>query len=600
MWISASPYPNVNQLSLKDAPEPLSSKHDLKLSYIQSRYRECTENHEKCIGFPQLVAPAQQLPSRLLDLEGDKIKLKCDIKVGDQLEYTTLSHMWGPDPSACLRLTLGVLDNFKAKIPETLLPTKFLEAIRITKALGFRYIWIDSLCIIQDSAEDWNTEARKMSAVYGRTSCNISYVYPPSDGSTKQHLRDPRIDLPCRISPNSSPLEVNRRSSLVVQHTEPPLRRHWSANAYKGDWPLLSRAWVFQERLLCPRNIYYGSDVLYWECCEAVQDEFYGPVLLSEGSKAEFYSVFSVDDQYESHRVRKLIGQWFSLVQAYRLGSLTYETDRIMAFAGVARAIQLQTNYLYLAGIWREFAELGLLWHIEPPWHKRRSYFQEFCLRKQQMQVAAPGWSWFSVPTIPDANVAQVDAVGFRICSSLCIRSPFAIYRAQIVSFYHPNLASDPDSLIYDFEGQSITLRAPMTPCTMRWDKGVLRVLPRGRYVLGDAGWQDSREAMDYCHDDFTIIPGSEPPTGAYMVLTILCASTLQDGTEIKHDKATSRRMGVNPGWQYAGLVVVPSAEKGCWRRVGVFVFTTKPRDRIKEVEVPFNWEDDEKDIVLV
>ncbi|KFA51390.1 hypothetical protein S40293_03230 [Stachybotrys chartarum IBT 40293] len=595
-----TPGPNVNQVSLKDAPEPLSSKHDMKLFYIQSRYRECSSNHRKCSHFPRLIAPALQLPSRLLDVQGAKIKLKCGVRDGDQLEYTTLSHIWGPDPSVCPRLTQTALDDFEAEIPETSLPTKYLEAIRITKALGFQYIWIDSLCIIQDSAEDWKREAKKMSAVYGRSSCNISYVYPSSHASTKQHLRDPRISLPCRLFQSSTPLESDTTPSLVVQTTDRPLVRHWSANSFKVSWPLLSRAWVFQERLLCPRNIYYGSDILYWECSEGVEDDFYGPVILSEGSKAEFHSVFDLQDKPTSHSIKAPIEQWFSMIQSYRLNSLTFETDRIMAFAGIARAIQLQTKYIYLAGIWREFAELGLLWHIEPPWGRTTPLFQDFCARKKQMQIQAPSWSWFSVPTIPDAKSAQVDAVGFRICSILRAQAPFALYKAKIVSFNHPGLASDPESLLYDFQGLSITLRAPKIPCTMLWDEGVLRVLPRGHYMLGDAGWQDPREAMDYCHDDCESTPNSEPPAHTFMVLTIFCASAMHRGKEIEYDKEASRQLRACPTWQYAGLAIVPAAEKGCWRQVGVFKFSTKPRDGVREVETPFNWEHEEEDIILV
>jgi hypothetical protein len=385
--------------------------------------------------------------------------------------------MWGPDPNAHLRLTLGNLDDFKVELPEARLCTGFQDAIRITKALGFQYIWIDSLCIIQDSNDDWEREARKMSAVYGRSSCNISLVHPPSDGAGRLFMRDPRIELPCQISPMSPSPENG--PSLIIQQTESPLTRLWSANLYKGYWPLLSRSWVFQERLLCPRNIYYGSDILYWECCQGVEDEFYGPVVMSEGSKAEFYSVFSVDGHSESQLVRKLITQWFAVVQAYRLGSLTYETDRAMAFAGIARSVQIRTNYVYLAGVWREFAELGLLWLIELPWHRSTPHYQKFCLlQKKQGRSASPSWSWFSVPTVASVREEQVDAVGFRICSSLCVRSPFALYKARVVSHHHPNLASDPDSLLHDFHGLSITLRAPKVACKMLWDDDVLRILP--------------------------------------------------------------------------------------------------------------------------
>lgn len=148
-------------------------------------------------------------------------------------------------------LTQTAQDDFKAD-PENSLTTKYLEVIRITKALGFQHIWIDSLCIIQDSAEDWIWEAKKILAVSGRSSCNISYVYLPSYASTKRHLRDPSISLPCRLFPGSTPLEPDATPSLVVQTTDRSLVRHWSANSFKVSWPLLSRAWVFQERLLRP------------------------------------------------------------------------------------------------------------------------------------------------------------------------------------------------------------------------------------------------------------------------------------------------------------------------------------------------------------
>jgi hypothetical protein len=134
----------------------------------------------------------------------------------------------------------------------------------------------------------------------------------------------------------------------------------------------------------------------------------------------------------------------------------------------------------------------------------------------------------------------------------------------------------------------------------MLWDNDVLRVLPQDRYMLGDAGWNDPREAMDYCHDDRGLSPGEEPPVGTHMVLTFLCASILQHGEHVKYNEAASGQMGECPEWQYAGLVVVPSSEQGRWRRVGVFVFTTRPRAGITDIETPFNWEDGEEDIVLV
>lgn len=534
-----------------------------------------------------MVSPSGKMPSRLVDVNGDMVRLECN--VNPQIEYTTLSHMWGLDKT--IKLELNVLEAFKVEIPKSNLPTKYLEAIRVTKALGFRYIWIDSLCIIQDSKQDWETESVKMASVYGRTSCNISYVYPPSEDSDKNHVRDPRIRLPCRLSPPGPP----RDASLIVQSTEPPLRRQWSARSSKLSWPLLSRAWVFQERLLCPRNIYYGSDILFWECCETLEDEFWGPVVLTEGTKADFYTVFSGDSS-DGGWYDTFIGQWFTLVQGYRLNNLTKETDRGVAFAGIAQAIQNQAQLTYLAGVWREFAELGLVWHLEPLRHGSADY-AAFCRRKKEMDVEAPSWSWFSVPTMDDAKT-QVDTVYSFLCSELHTRSSLALYKARIVLFHHPrHVSSDPSILLRDFKGMSITLRAVKIWCTLKWDEDVLRVLPLGQLALGATRWTDAWEAMSYYHDDLTLEPGSELPEEACMVVTMLNAWTMQGGKEVKFEAASQR--GKNPGWQYAGLVVVPAGGQN-WKRIGAFMFTNESREETQEFQVPFDWENGQEDVILV
>ncbi|KAK0747191.1 heterokaryon incompatibility protein-domain-containing protein, partial [Schizothecium vesticola] len=166
---------------------------------IADWHRQCSESHTKCRDFPSLVAPDGQLPSRLLDVSNNKVRLECNVKdLPPGLEFTTLSHMWGPDPSLCPQLLSTTIDSYSIDIPLSDLPGKYVNAVRITRALGFRYVWIDSLCIIQDSKEDWEREAVKMAAVYGRSSCNISYTFPPAAEAEGKHLRDPRVFLPCQ------------------------------------------------------------------------------------------------------------------------------------------------------------------------------------------------------------------------------------------------------------------------------------------------------------------------------------------------------------------------------------------------------------------
>jgi hypothetical protein len=88
------------------------------------------------------------------------------------IEYLTLSHCWGKDQ--IFRLLETNIDQLRKAIPTNRLPQTFQQAIALTKRMGHRYIWIDSLCIIQDSEDDWHYESSRMGDVYKNSFCNIS------------------------------------------------------------------------------------------------------------------------------------------------------------------------------------------------------------------------------------------------------------------------------------------------------------------------------------------------------------------------------------------------------------------------------------------
>lgn len=555
-----------------------------------------------------MVAPTDQLPSRLLDLQDGKIKLICNVDSLPLLQYTTLSHVWGPDPTACPQLVLERLQEFMLEIPRAELPTKYLDAIRITLALGIRYIWIDSLCIIQNSKEDWQREALKMATVYGRTACNISYVYPPSDTNGKEHLRDPRVNLPCQLFPPQSGNDTSKETSgtLVVQDNPGFVAKFWSPNTYKSTWPLLSRAWVYQERLLCPRNVYYGPSRLMWECCESIEDEFSGPLPNTPRSKSRFYSVFAgIEGKRKGRELDETFrGQWHLLVEDYRLSTLTYEKDRVIAFAGIVRAIQSQTGFTYLAGIWKELAEFGLLWVVSPP-----NPVADFAKKGGDV---APSWSWFSVPPRPSTSTsAERDTVDFRISTTMYARSSRTVYQAHITTYHHPKASQSPDILLLDFVDLTITLRARKIPSTLEWDDDVLRVLPHGQYALSQGYLYEPKNGLKYAHDDVALLPGAALPSGACMVLTMFEAWFNAGVSEYDYndarlsgDRDENTPVVVKTQFQYAGLVVIPSGKKDsvgqdCWQRIGVFVFD----DTLvgyQRLDLPFDMDEEEEDIVLV
>ncbi|KAH8731948.1 heterokaryon incompatibility protein-domain-containing protein [Phaeosphaeriaceae sp. PMI808] len=150
-------------------------------------------------------------------------------------------------------------------IPWASIPRTFQDVMQLTLQLGFRYIWIDSLCIIQDDVEDWEIQSSLMSEIYQDAILTIAATSSTGDNEgccprkVHHHTPDIEISLPeyigtCRIA------------------VRKPLK-HWDAaqNAASilHDFPLLTRGWAFQERLLSPRVLHICEAELVWECREA-------------------------------------------------------------------------------------------------------------------------------------------------------------------------------------------------------------------------------------------------------------------------------------------------------------------------------------------
>ncbi|KAH7258677.1 heterokaryon incompatibility protein-domain-containing protein [Fusarium solani] len=612
IYVVPPSYPKLNERTLDWDSVTISSKSDAGLAQVKSWFQSCANGHTKCGNFSRFIAQKGELPSRFLDVSGGTIKLECRPSVLKGVRYTTLSHSWGKDPSLCPQLKQALLESFKTKIPEPELPAKYLDAIRITRYLGFRYIWIDSLCIIQDSEEDWKKESLKMASVYGRTSCNISYIYPPLDEGQKRFLRDPRLDLPCKIWPTLSQTKGKQSTGkaskyILVQNAPGWIGSSWASMTEDDLWPLLSRGWVFQERILCPRNVYYGGPRLLWECCEGVKDELLGQPVNVSRTKQDFYSIFSGFetilhgvDQFETFN-----GQWYSLVQEYRLRDLTFEKDRAIAFAGVAKAIQNKTKLTYLAGMWKEFADLQLLWSIDHTPETR-----ELCRKESKSRPDyIPSWSWFSVPRTPHP-LSERDVVSFQITMDMYTQLRHATYRAQVVSFNHPKLGfwpwRDQDVLFHDFQGLSITLRTRKVPATLQWDDETLRILPFGRHELGESAW-DPKMAMVYVHDDISVTPGCSLPGDIYMILLLKEAWYMGAGREYSYQPSKKQKHSNNGNgrtvWQYTGLAVARSETnngRSCWKRVGIFFFADRVTG-LKSITTPFTKEGvRDEDVVLV
>ena len=318
-------------------------------------------------------------PTRLLDINHDRVRL---VSGKDwKGKYATLSHCWGNTP--IIRTTKASLEQFQSGIPWGQLSTTFQDAISITRRLGISHLWIDSLCIIQDSEEDWAKEVTTMAEVYGHSFLNIAAASAKDGNGGCIFAREDPIALPY----------LDKSGSQVDHVYVGRLPAGFDQSVLLG--PLQRRGWVVQERLLSPRTIYFAEDQLYWECID-VHSEWGAPDIRLSDSSLAISRVRSrlhgrgdmIQPGLHDFASEKLV-DWYHLIEIYTACGLTRPSDKLEAVSGLANAFARSEGYNerdYYAGIWADGLASNLLWHVADP---RKS--------KRQTEYRGPSWSWASV-----------------------------------------------------------------------------------------------------------------------------------------------------------------------------------------------------------
>lgn len=371
-------------------------KHDLDsaVKLLEHWLRAC-EKHPDCAG------PPPRLPRRLLDISAAVPKLiETQGIQARETQYMTLSHCWGTQVGKTpLRTTRDTYGQRTRGIEWSDLPRLFQDAILIAKGLGCQYIWIDSLCIIQDDKEDWAREAVKMADIYSYGHLNLAAASGTNSSCTLFHHREHLIGRDTRGDIRYSSKDIHAielpEINMATVHVRPGNKHtHDSVFGFPvqrsaGEIPcsLLDRAWVFQEKLLSRRTAFFARSELLWQCrestcCECgdvdsfwrLQPQFERIHLSPPWQGQLSLDVFFGADPHElskgvfSSIIRKKCSVqtardfWLETVTIYTSKMLTMETDRSLAIAGIAQRIQELTKDTYLAGIWLEDLRRGLLW----------------------------------------------------------------------------------------------------------------------------------------------------------------------------------------------------------------------------------------------
>jgi hypothetical protein len=209
-------------------------------------------------------------------------------------------------------------------------------------ALEVDHIWIDSLCIVQDDPFDWRDQASQMACVYQNS--YITLAATTSANHESGCLWRAEASYPRPFQTGAGSFSVRRAA------------KHWeklSSLNSAAVFPLLSRAWVFQERLLASRVIHFSHNELIWECMQAGTCQCGGYDVLTNPKLQDWASAKS----------------WRMAVELYTSLNLTWEQDRLPAFLGFAnfyaRRIGASVELDYFSGLWKQSLFLDLLWRVD-------------------------------------------------------------------------------------------------------------------------------------------------------------------------------------------------------------------------------------------
>ncbi|MCJ1434442.1 hypothetical protein MMC27_003810 [Xylographa pallens] len=288
--------------------------------------------------------------------------------------------------------TASNIEQMKKSIPMSILPPLFRDAVMITRRLGFRQLWIDSLCIIQDSPEDWNHEVTQMGNIYARSALNIAADASKNcDDSIlgQRHL----VFQPIEMTFNSHNHQVN--GTMFVR----PCLDSWDDVLQYGS-NLSSRAWVLQESMLASRTLHFCKQQMLWECrslriAESCLTPTAAPI---PGLRKEHQDDWSLNKRFllsvitkgETDSTEKacdiLLLQWYTIVEKYSLRHLTISCDRLPALASLACCFRDLLKDSYHCGIFANDLHHGLLWQTQDRFSARYA-----------ASYRAPSWNWASV-----------------------------------------------------------------------------------------------------------------------------------------------------------------------------------------------------------
>ena len=315
---------------------------------------------------------------RVLDvpMHGSDVRLYESVAV-DRANYVALSYCWGL--VAPMVTTHSSLQSRENSIPWNIIPPLFQDAIKVARMLGFRYLWLDALCILQDDAVDWDHESADMANIFGNAALTIVARSSPNVSSG--------LSLPPPSAESSTTTQLVSTGTSPCEDLARPIEAYVTLMTDMAKSQSSDRAWIHQEALLSARCLHFVDGTVIFECGHG-----FAPLL--EQPVARQLAFLPHPDETLRRRCaaatpknfdcRDMLDTWWQVVEDYSSRKLTYHSDKMVAISGLACRFAQRLG-AYTAGLWLEHNFIcSLGWR--PIATSRRPEIH-----------TAPSWSWASL-----------------------------------------------------------------------------------------------------------------------------------------------------------------------------------------------------------
>ncbi|KAL9096633.1 MAG: hypothetical protein Q9165_001120 [Trypethelium subeluteriae] len=378
---------------------------------------KCSNYHVHCGGHLQ----PSILPARLVSIDGTKLSL-AETKPGQTGHYLALSYCWGEASRQMLKLKSFNHAVLQCNIDWSKLVLTHQQAIQFAREAGYRYIWIDALCIMQDSPDDWAQQAPLVPNIYGNA--DLTLVAGRSDDARNGFF------LPNPV-PDTPPVRLTYdMSEMITSHCWISLERS------RDIGPTSDRGWCYQEALMSRRLVMFGMQQLSFRCheCQMFED---GDVVSVGDTKAWFNHTFNagffrhepIDNSSPGQDIKNfyqpiryidsiesalghagplnavtILEHWYTIVMEYSQRGFYDPRDIHAALSGAALFIQKAIakhmehgTERYMAGLWEMDMVRGLLWTGSRLQDARLQALKPATLREGRAVRRAPSWSWMAL-----------------------------------------------------------------------------------------------------------------------------------------------------------------------------------------------------------